>query len=133
MVLLTPALEPIPNKTAQLYSKLNTSHFTSGQFTGRLVDRLHEKGTVNASLLFNVFEQVAFDFFPGLSDHRSRFLKAGAESVHIAGAGPTLFALVPDKDQGKSMLSNLEAAGLEVSLVRTIEAAPLASVRERQC
>ena len=133
MVLLRPAIEPIPNKTAQLYSQLDTSHFTSGRFTERLVNRLYERGSINASLLFNVFEQVAFDFFPKLSDYRSRFLKAGAESVHVAGAGPTLFTLAADKAQGKAILSSLEADGLEAYLVHTVEATPLTFVRDRQC
>ncbi len=133
MVLLTPAIEPVAGKTAQLYSQLNTSHFTSGEFTERLVAHLHEGQSINASLLFNVFEQVAFDFFPKLFDYRSRFLRAGATSVHLAGAGSTLFALVPGEAQGKAILSNLEADGLEAYLVRTVEAGPSGAVADRQC
>jgi len=133
MVLLRPAIEPVPGKTARLYSQLNTSHFTSGQSTERLVDHLHEGESINDSLLFNVFEQVAFDFFPRLFHYRTRFLRAGAASVHLAGAGPTLFALVPDEAQGKTILSNLEADGLEGYLVRTVKAVPLDAVGDRQC
>ena len=133
IVVLKPPIEPFSNKTAQLYSQLNPSHFTSGQFTKRLIDHLDKGGSIDASLLFNVFEQVAFAFFPELSNYRSRFLVAGARNVHLAGAGPTLFALVPDKDQGKAILRNLKADGLEAYLVNTVETAPLATVRGKQC
>ena len=84
-------------------------------------------------MLFNVFEKVAFDFFPKLFYYRSRFLGAGAASVHLAGAGSTLFALVPDEAQGKAILSNLEADMLEAYLVRTVEAGPLEAAGDRQC
>lgn len=124
LVLLRPAIEPFPDKTAQLYSQLNASHFTSGQFTKRLVDNLHTGQVVSSSLLFNVFESVAFDFFPQLSRYRFRFLTAGAESVRLAGAGPTLFALVPDRAQGEAILNRLKGDGLEAYLVRTEEAVP---------
>ena len=133
VVLLKPPIKPISNKTAQLYSQLNTSHFTSGQFTKRLIDHLDKGRSIDDSLLYNVFEQVAYDFFAELSDYRSRFLVAGAKNVHLAGAGPTLFALVPDKDRGKAILSNLKADGLEACLVRTAETAPLATVGGKQC
>jgi len=133
LVLLRPAIEPVLGKTAQLYSQLDTSHFTSGQFTERLVDHLLYGQTASSSLLFNIFESVAFDFFPRLSRYRSRFLAAGAESVHLAGAGFALFTLVPNEAQGKALLSNLEADRLEAYLVRTVEVVPLDAVRDRQC
>ncbi len=133
MVLLRLPINTIPNKTAQLYSKLTPSHFTSGQFAERLVDHLHEGSSISPDMLHNVFEQVAFDFFLGLSEYRSVFVEAGAETIHLAGAGPCLFTLVSDEAGGKAVLSNLEAAGQEAYLVRTVDAEPLASVRDRQC
>ncbi len=133
LVLLMPQIDTIPNKTAQLYAKLDPSHFTSGQFTERLVNHLYEGASINASLLYNVFEQVAFDFFAGLSGYNSIFMKAGAVTVHLAGAGPCLFTLVSDENSGKAVLSNLEAEGQEAYLVRTTDAEPFASVSDRKC
>ena len=72
--------------------------------------------------LFNTFEKVAFDFFPQLDRHRSRFIEAGASSVHLAGAGPTLFTLVPDRSSGENILNNLKSDRLEAYLVSTTEA-----------
>jgi 4-diphosphocytidyl-2-C-methyl-D-erythritol kinase len=120
LVLLKPALEPVPNKTAQLYSQLNPSHFTSGQYTQKLVAHLNHGGKGEDLFLFNVFEQVVFDFFPKLSRYRSSLLKAGARSVHLAGSGPALFTLVPDKARGEAILKRLENEGQKAYLVHTV-------------
>jgi 4-diphosphocytidyl-2-C-methyl-D-erythritol kinase len=120
LVLLQPAIEPVPNKTAQLYSQLNPSHFTSGQYTQKLVAHLNHGGKGEDLFLFNVFEQVVFDFFPKLSGHRSSLLKAGARSVHLAGSGPALFTLLPDKTHGEAILKRLENEGQKAYLVQTV-------------
>ena len=120
LVLLEPPIEPVPNKTAQLYSQLNPSHFTSGQFTQRLVAHLNHGGKVEDSFLSNVFEQVTFDFFPKLTEYRSSLLKAGARSVHLAGSGPALFTLAPDRARGEAILKRLENEGQKAYLVHTM-------------
>ena len=120
LVLLKPAIEPVPSKTAQLYSRLNPSHYTSGQHTRKLFTHLNHGGNVDDSFLFNVFEQVVFDFFPKLSGYRSSLLKAGARSVHLAGSGPALFTLVPDKARGEAILKRLENEGQKAYLVHTV-------------
>jgi len=133
LVLLQPALEPVPNKTAQLYSRLNSSHYTYGQHTQKLFTHLNHGGNVDDSFLFNVFEQVVFDFFPKLAGYRSSLLKAGARSVHLAGSGPALFTLVPDKARGEAILKRLENEGQKAYLVHTVNAAPSAVRGDRQC
>jgi 4-diphosphocytidyl-2-C-methyl-D-erythritol kinase len=119
IILLKSPFDPVANKTAQLYSRLNPSHFTYGQHTERLVAHLKHGGNIESSFLYNVFEQVAFDFFPALSDYRSRLIKAGARQAHLAGSGPTLFALMPDRSRGEAVLKNLKAEGLEAHLIHT--------------
>jgi len=133
LVLLKPAVKPVPNKTAQLYSRLNPSYFTSGQHTLKLVTHLNHGGNVDDSFLFNVFEQIAFEFFLMLSDYRSSLLKAGAKNVHLAGSGPALFDIVPDKTHGEAIIKRLENEGQKAYLVHTLNAAPLAIRGERQC
>ena len=113
-------MEVVPQKTAQLYAQLNDSHFTSGQYTQRLVDNLNEGARIGDSLLYNVFERVAFNFFPGLDTYKDRFMKSGAGSFHLAGAGPTLYTLVPDEAKGKSILNKLKADDIEVYFVHTM-------------
>ena len=133
LVLLKPAVKPVPNKTAQLYSQLNPSHYTSGQHTRQLVTHLNHGGNVDDSFLFNVFEKVAFDFFPRLSDYRSSLLEAGGRNVHLSGSGPAFFTLLADKTHGESIIKRLENEGQKAYLVHTINAAPLAVRGERQC
>jgi len=120
LVLLKPAIKPVPSKTAQLYSRLNPSHYTSGQHTRKLFTHLNHGGNVEDSFLFNVFEQVAFNFFPKLSESRASLLKAGARSIHLAGSGPALFTLVPDKARGEAILKRLENEGQKAYLVHTV-------------
>lgn len=119
IVLLKPDIKPVANKTSQLYAQLNKSHFTPGQQTQKLVTHLNHGGKVENYFLFNAFEQVAFDFFSQLTDYRSRLLKAGARSVHLAGSGPTLFTLMPDKARGENLLKRLKGEGLEAYLIHS--------------
>jgi len=99
MVLLIPPIE-IAEKTAQLYSQINAGLFTSGRVTERLVDTISRGDRMETHLLYNVFEQIAFDFYDKLTDYSSRFTAAGAASIHLAGAGPALFTLVSDEAEG---------------------------------
>lgn len=133
LLLLKPPIEPLPDKTAQLYSLLNSSHYTSAQHTEKLLTHLNHGGNLDDSFLFNVFERVAFDFFPALSDFRSILVKAGAGSVHLTGSGPTLFSLAPDKSSGEAILSRLKKEMLEAYLVHTIDTAAPAIRGDRKC
>jgi len=132
MVLLTPALESVARKTAIMYSRITPSHFTSGQITDRLVQNLGHSEAPDISLFYNAFEQVAFDFFSGLHSSSTILLEAGATNVHIAGAGPMLFTIVPDESRGHDILNKLEAEGCKAYLVHSAEAIPAASVSDTE-
>ena len=88
---------------------------------------------MDESLLYNVFEEVVFDFVPGLSGYRSLFLEAGAASVHLAGAGPALFTVVPGEADGGVVRDRLEARGLEAYVARTVSAGLLPPRGSSQC
>ncbi|MCL0048068.1 4-(cytidine 5'-diphospho)-2-C-methyl-D-erythritol kinase [Dehalococcoidia bacterium] len=119
LVLLKPEMEPLPSKTAAMYSLLDSSHFTTGTATRRLVSELRQGRPLQSSLLWNTFEGVAFDFFPQLGEYRRRFLAAGAGSVHLVGAGPMLFTLVPGRTEGEGLAKRLKDEGLGALLVQT--------------
>ncbi len=121
MVVLKPPIE-IANKTARLYSMLNEGHFSAGHRAEKLATCFHAGGDMDESLLYNVFEEIAFDFVPDLSGYRLRFLEAGAASVHLAGAGPALFALIPGEAEGRAIHAALGVHGLEAYVVRTVGA-----------
>ncbi|MBE0480542.1 MAG: 4-(cytidine 5'-diphospho)-2-C-methyl-D-erythritol kinase [Dehalococcoidia bacterium] len=118
-VLLVPAGESIPGKTSRLYARLNSSHFTSGEFTDRIVREADRKEPLDADALYNVFDHVAFDFFPGLDRYRTVFKQAGAKSIYVAGAGPTLFTVSPDRSSAEALFQRLHAAGHEAYLVNS--------------
>jgi 4-diphosphocytidyl-2-C-methyl-D-erythritol kinase len=119
VVLFVPPIDVPPGKTERLYACLNPSHFSEGQFTKRVVDLLHRGGEVPPSSLFNAFEMVAFAAFAGLEGYWQRFFGLGADNIHLAGSGPTLFTLVKDRAKGEELYRALRREGLEAYLVQT--------------
>ena len=120
-VILMPDISVPHPKTARLYGSLTPEHYTQGEHTTRLVDELTaNRATSNITeLLFNVFESVAFQIYPGLLKYREYFKQAGELPVHIAGSGPALFTITPDKERAKNIYNSLKKEKLEVYLART--------------
>jgi len=119
VVLMVPPVPRMPGKTQRLYASLNPKHYTQGQITDRLVVGL-TRGEVTSSMLFNVFDDVALDSFGGLEEYRERFLRAGANDVHLAGSGPALFTLLEDRAQAEGLYKYLQQQGLESYLTDTL-------------
>jgi 4-diphosphocytidyl-2-C-methyl-D-erythritol kinase len=118
VVLVVPDVPRLPEKTKQLYASLNTSHYTDGQITQRLVDELREGR--EQSILFNIFENVAFTRFSKLKVYRDHVVKMGASNVHLAGSGPTLFTLLKDKAQAVDLYTRCQHQNMETYLVETL-------------
>jgi 4-diphosphocytidyl-2-C-methyl-D-erythritol kinase len=119
-VLFIPPLPKIPKKTQQLYSRLDSSHFSSGQLVDKAVKSWSQDKQIDSSLFFNVFDKVAFDAFPGLEDYWRCFEEAGAKDIHLAGSGPALFAPADSKAKAEEMHRRLCQQGLEACAVSTI-------------
>ena len=49
-----------------------------------------------------------------------RFSELGADNIHLAGSGPTLFTLARDEAQGEVIHRNLIKEGFEAYLVQTV-------------
>jgi len=120
VVLMLPPVPRLPEKTRQLYARLNTSHYTDGQITERLVEALRAGRGFMPSLLFNVFDNVTLDSFTGLREYRQKFVKAGAQDVHLAGSGAALFTLIEDKAQAEDLYGRLRQQGFECYLTDTL-------------
>ena len=118
-VLVVPPLPRQMRKTERLYASLEPSHYTDGQITRRLVAALKAGRGLTPSMLFNIFDNVAFDSFTGLREYWQKFLKAGAEDVHLAGSGPALFTLIEDRAQAEGLCIRLQQQGLESYLTET--------------
>lgn len=119
-VIVMPPLPRMQKKTGRLYAGLKRGHYTGGQITARLVESL-KSGEEFTSLLFNTFENVAFNYFPELSVYREHIIKAGAFDVHLAGSGPALFTLMRDRLQAEEIYIRLQQQGLEVYLAGTLD------------
>ena len=119
VVLLRPPVALPPSKTGALYAALNPSHFSDGERARRMADLLRVGADVSQASLFNVFEQVACTAFPGLEMYWQRFRELGADAVHLAGSGPTLFTLVSDDSRAAELHHSLGKEGFEAYLVRT--------------
>jgi len=118
VILIRPPIE-IANKTQKMYASLDPSHFTQGKSTQKVVELIKRGDRITPQFCYNVFDEVAFSFFPGLDEYRLRFLAAGASQVHLAGTGPTLFTLVEERAQGEEICRRLKKERVEVYLTET--------------
>jgi 4-diphosphocytidyl-2-C-methyl-D-erythritol kinase len=112
-VLLVPPLAKIQDKAKQLYSRLDASHFTKGQFVQAALPSLGQGKTLAPTLMFNVFEKVVFDYFPKLAKYKKSFEEAGASNIHLAGSGPCLFTAVYEEGKANELCLRLRRQGLE--------------------
>jgi 4-diphosphocytidyl-2-C-methyl-D-erythritol kinase len=130
VVLLTPP-NAVERKTARLYGLLARGHYTDGGRTASLRSRLSASApaAITEGDLFNVFESVMEDAFPGIGVYRERLRAATATPVHLCGAGPTLFALVPGED-AEGIAAGLRAAGMVAHAARVISARDACDVTE---
>ncbi len=91
-VLLICPSETIPNKTATLFSRLTAGHYSDGGVTRQMVATLMS-GQFVVDMVHNVFEEVAFHVFPGLSPIYRRLEELTNSRPRLSGAGPALFCL----------------------------------------
>ena len=119
MVVLIPGIK-LPHKTASAYAMLDDGKFTRGFLTRKLEARIRGGGDVPPQFLFNVFDAVAFDAFPGLKKYWSAFHSLGARELHLAGSGPSVFAPVSRRELGTALQLLLSRRyGWEVYLAST--------------
>jgi 4-diphosphocytidyl-2-C-methyl-D-erythritol kinase len=115
-VLLVPPLPRIGSKTKQMYGNLRAADFTAGEYVQAALSSLRQGKRLEPGLMFNVFEKIAFDFFPGLHKYRKILEEAGAPRVYLAGSGPCLFTFFSRKEEAAELFSRLNKQGLECYL-----------------
>jgi 4-diphosphocytidyl-2-C-methyl-D-erythritol kinase len=122
LVLLAPPLA-MADKTRRMYAALIPSDFSDGARTEACVAAIREGRSPADGDLYNAFERAAYQVFDGLDAYREALLAAGAARVHVAGAGPALFALAADEPSARAMLSRLRPLGGRAFAARTLTAA----------
>lgn len=115
-VLLIPPLPAVQGKTKQMYGNLRVADFTGGQFVQAALASLRRGKRLDPDVMFNVFERVAFDFFPRLDKYREILKESGAPRVYVSGSGPCLFSLFAEAKEAGEVFSRLKKQGLECYL-----------------
>lgn len=126
-VLLVPPLPKITGKTKEMYSRLDTTHFTEGRFVQAALSSLRQGKMIEPALMFNVFEKVVFDFLPQLNEYGKVLKEAGAPGVHLAGSGPCLFTCLSAEGKARELLARLRQRGVECYLAHSFPHADLAA------
>jgi 4-diphosphocytidyl-2-C-methyl-D-erythritol kinase len=124
MLLVVPPIS-ITGKTRRMYSSLRPGDFSDGSNTMQVAERIREGKPIGDDLMCNAFERAAFEAFEGLEKYREWMMAAGARRVHLAGAGPSLFALASGEAEARAMRARITRPkmGERVYAVRTISAA----------
>ncbi len=120
LVLVLPDIPVETGKTGRMYSSLKPSHFTDGSVTHKLAEALNQGKPFLPSMLFNVFENVAFEDFTINRLYVEPLKKMGALHVHLAGSGPMLFTMAPDKARAENIYQRCKGQGMKAFLAATI-------------
>jgi len=120
VVLAVPDVPVKAGKTTRMYKSLTASHYTDGSITEKLVKALHKNREFSPSLLFNAFENIAFDDFNLCRVYVEHLIKLGAPRVHLAGSGPTLFTMFDDKPAAEDLYKSCKNQGMNAYLAATI-------------
>ncbi|OGO17181.1 MAG: 4-(cytidine 5'-diphospho)-2-C-methyl-D-erythritol kinase [Chloroflexi bacterium RBG_16_50_11] len=107
-------------KTARMYANLKPAHFTDGSITNKLAGAIKEGKTIDASLLFNVFTDIAFHIYDRLLTCSVRLIKINILETHLAGSGPTLFSIFRDKSVAEEVYRRSKEQGLNTYLAETL-------------
>lgn len=120
LVLVVPDVPVEAGKTAKMYAALNSPHYTDGAITETLVASLKKGKAFTPLLLFNTFENIAFEYFEGLAVYKEHLIKLGAPHVHVAGSGPTLFSVLGNKSKAQDLYKLYQDQGFKAILAGTL-------------
>ncbi len=119
VVLVIPDVPVKEGKTARMYAGLEAGHYTDGAITKKMASTILKGDVFAPSMLFNTFENIAFKD-DALRTYKEHLIKLGAQHVHLAGSGPTLFSLFEDEHAAKELLSSCKGQGMEAYLAPTL-------------
>jgi 4-diphosphocytidyl-2-C-methyl-D-erythritol kinase len=120
VVLVIPDVPVEPGKTGRMYAGLKPAHFTDGKITQKLVETLHKGKGFKPSMLFNTFENIAFDDYNIRRVYVEHLVKLGAPHVHLAGSGPTLFTILEEREKAVNLFKICRNQGMKTYLVGTL-------------
>jgi 4-diphosphocytidyl-2-C-methyl-D-erythritol kinase len=129
LVLLVPPLE-LAEKTKRMYAALDSRDFTDGSRTDTMLSHLNSVRSLADAPLYSAFERVAYEQFEGLTSFRDALVEAGARSVQLCGAGPSLFSVANGEEEARAIRARVSRVrrGEKVHVVRTLTAAESVAV-----
>ena len=119
-VLVLPNVPVELGKTGRMYSSLKPSHFTDGSHTRNLVEALEQGKPFRPAMLYNAFENVAFEDFTIRQLYVEPVKRAGALHVHLAGSGPMLFTIFSEKTRAEELYKKCQSQGMQTYLAATL-------------
>lgn len=125
-VLIAVPRDRLPQKTALMYRRLRPEHYTAGEHTDRLVEKLAAGNAVSDDDVFNVFDAVFFESMP-LAAVLAEECAEGGACPHLAGSGPSFFFISPPREDVRERLLR---AGVELFETATLSAAESTSWEE---
>ena len=120
LVLVVPDVPMETGKTGMMYANLKPSHFTEGDITRKLVETLHKGKAFRPAMLFNTFENIAFEDFNIQHIYIEHLIKLGAFHVHLAGSGPALFTMLQEKARAEDIFKRCKSQGMKAYLAQTL-------------
>ena len=121
-VLLESTDPPPEPKTAHMYGLLAPEHHSPSAAAAADVERRLAAGAAVATVMANAFDAVAARAYPHHVAQREMFLCDGARGVHLAGAGPALFALFDGWAEAAMVRDRLVFHGYRAHLTRLLPA-----------
>ncbi|OGN99972.1 MAG: 4-(cytidine 5'-diphospho)-2-C-methyl-D-erythritol kinase [Chloroflexi bacterium RBG_13_52_12] len=120
LVLVVPDTPVETGKTGRMYANLKPSCFTDGDITKMLVEALHKGKPFRPSMLFNTFENIAFEDFNIKQIYVEHLIKLGALHVHLAGSGPALFTMFQDQARTEDIYRRCKSQGMKAFMAATL-------------
>lgn len=120
LVLVLPDVPVEMGKTGRMYANLKPGYLTDGAITQKLVETLKEGKSFRPAMLYNTFENIAFEDFTIKQLYIEPLKRMGALHVHLAGSGPTLFTMLPDKSRADDIYRRCKAQGMKAWLAATL-------------
>src|SRR5690606_11955906 len=111
-------------KTAAMYARLRPEHYSQGEHTQRLLQRLERHPTEIPDSGWNVFGLIADEVFPGINALRQELSQRSGLPFRLSGAGPALYALVSGRQEARACQQRLAGVPAALLITRTASARP---------
>ena len=123
LLLVCPGGAPA-DKTRALYGALRSTDYTDGAATRALCTWLRDGSSITRAQLVNGFDEAANRVYPRFAELRAELAALIGRSVHLSGAGPSLFAVFDTPGEASMAARAIGRTGLTTFVARSIARRP---------